>query len=236
MAEKAQTSEFLDYLVSSYHNDADCDRLPPLGALSKQLDVSVSSLREQMEAARAFGLVEARPRTGLRRKPYSFVPAVRGSLMYAIALDRDYFLKFSDLRSNLEAVYWHEAVRTLLPADVESLRLLMARAWEKLRGTPIHIPQEEHRRLHLTIYQRLGNPFVFGILEAYWDAYEAVGLDLYTDYVYLEQVWNYHQRMVDAVQNGDLDAGHQALIEHTDLIRHRVLADKDGNLLVIPTG
>ena len=228
MAQRIPSSEFLDYLAASYKIDADCDRLPPLGELSRQLAVGVSSLREQMEAARALGLVEARPRTGLRRKPYSFFPAVNRSLMYAIALDQDYFPKFADLRSNLEAAYWHEAVRMLVPEDLETLRLLMARAWEKLRGTPVHIPQEEHRKLHLTIYQRLGNPFVFGILEAYWDAYEAVGLNLYTDYVYLEQVWEYHQRMVDAIHGGDLDAGYRALIEHTDLIHHRVVPGENG--------
>ena len=52
------------------------------------------------------------------------------------------------------------------------LTALVEQAWEKLRGTPIHIPQYEHRQLHLSIYQRLDNPFVSGILEAYWDAYE----------------------------------------------------------------
>jgi DNA-binding FadR family transcriptional regulator len=229
---KKTTSEFLEYLAVSYKKNGDRERLPPLGELSKQLGVSVSSLREQMEAARALGLVEARPRTGLRRKPYSFFPAVTQSLSYAVSLDHDYFLQFSDLRNHLEAVYWHEAVRRLTPEDLETLHGLMRRAWEKLHGTPIHIPQEEHRELHLTIYRRLDNLFVLGILEAYWVAYEAVGLNLYTDYVYLEEVWSYHQRMVDSITSGDFDAGYEALIEHTDLIRHRVVSGENGNATV----
>ena len=53
--------------------------------------------------------------------------------------------------------------------------MLIERALEKLRGTPVQVPHEEHRKLHLMIYSRLDNPFVTGILEAYWDAYEAVG-------------------------------------------------------------
>jgi DNA-binding FadR family transcriptional regulator len=104
----------------------------------------------------------------------------------------------------------------------------MGEAWAKLRGTPIKIPQLEHRQLHLTIYRRLDNPFVSGILEAYWDAYEAVGLNLYADYHYLEEVWTYHQRMVDAICGGVLADGYQALVEHNDLIRHRVVQDENG--------
>jgi DNA-binding GntR family transcriptional regulator len=62
---------------------------------------------------------------------------------------------------------------------------------------------------------------VTGILEAYWEAYEAVGLNLYTDYDYQQKVWVYHQRMVDAIESGDYQAGYQALVEHKDLIYHR---------------
>jgi DNA-binding GntR family transcriptional regulator len=62
---------------------------------------------------------------------------------------------------------------------------------------------------------------VYGLLEAYWEAYEAVGLDLYADYNYLRQVWNYHQTMVDAICEGDFQRGYQALVEHRDLLLHR---------------
>ena len=70
----------------------------------------------------------------------------------------------------------------------------------------------------MKIYSRLENPFVTGILEAYWEAYEAVGLNVFAgDYKYLEEVWQYHQKMVEAICNGTFEAGYQALIKHTDL-------------------
>jgi DNA-binding FadR family transcriptional regulator len=110
---------------------------------------------------------------------------------------------------------------------------LVDQAWEKLRGTPIQIPQLEHRQLHLTIFHRLDNPFVSGILEAYWEAYEGIGLNLYTGYTYLNEVWTYHQRITDSICSGELDSGFQALLEHTDLIRHRVVEGKDGRIYVV---
>jgi len=232
MISKKLSSDFLDFLAETNQIDEEGDRLPSLQVLSKQLGVSVSSLREQMEVARALGFVEAKPRTGLRRLPYSFFPAVDQSLSYAIAIDQEYFLKFADLRRKIESAFWYQAVSLLTEEDYLHLQQLINQAWEKLRGTPIQIPQQEHRQLHLSIYRRLDNPFVSGILEAYWEAYEAVGLNLYAGYSYLNEVWTYHQQMVDGICSGDLDAGFQALIEHTDLIRHRLVDSEDGKMKV----
>jgi DNA-binding FadR family transcriptional regulator len=217
------SSDFLQYLaLNATHGEVqDASHLPSLTELSKEMGISVALLREQLEVAKALGLVEVRPRTGIRFLPYSFLPAVRQSLSYAIELDRNYFDSFSDLRNHLEAAYWNEAVRCLTGEDIQLLSNLMARAWEKLRGDPIQIPHTEHRQLHLRIFSKLENPFVQGLLEAYWEAYEAVGLDVYADYDYLKQVWLYHQQMVDAIAQGDFEAGFQALVEHRDLLYHR---------------
>jgi len=212
-------SEFLQYLAS--HEQAE-QSLPALTALSQELGVSVASLREQLEVARALGLVEVRPRTGIRRQPYSFSPAVRQSLQYALALDKNNFIAFADLRRHVETAYWHEAVQLLTPEDHNALKVLVARAWEKLRGAPIEIPHLEHRELHLTIYHRLNNPFVSGLLQAYWDAYETVGLNVFTDYHYLTEVWTYHQKMVDAICENEVEAGYTALTEHSDLINQLI--------------
>jgi DNA-binding FadR family transcriptional regulator len=171
--------------------------------------------------ARSLGLVEVRPRTGIRLTGDSFLPAVRFSLMYALASHQADFESFGILRSHLEAAFWHEAVAKLTPDDHQHLRVLIQQARAKLVGRPIQIPHAEHRDLHLTIFSRLDNPFVTGLLEAYWDAYEAVGLSLYSDYAYLQEVWDYHTRIVDAIVAGKCDEGHDLLVQHTNLLRHR---------------
>jgi len=209
-------SEFIRYLAQ--HGETNGGQLPPLSELSRELGVGIASLREQLEVARALGLVEVKPRTGIKRLPYTFTPAVRQSLGYAITHDKNNFEAFADLRQHIEIAYWYEAVTLLTPEDHENLRCLVARAWEKLHGNPIQIPHEEHRELHLGIYRRLNNPFVTGLLEAYWGAYEAIGFNFYTDINYLEEVWRYHQKMVDGICNRNFDSGYKALNEHTDLI------------------
>lgn len=211
-------SEFLRYLAAHQQDETG---LPALTDLSRELGISVASLREQLEVARALGLVDVRPRTGIRRLPYSFLPAVRQSLGYTMALDETSFEAFADLRKHVEAAYWHEAVKQLTAEDHAHLQSLMERAWNKLNGPSIQIPHDEHKQFHLTIYKRLNNPFVSGILEAYWEAYEAIGLNVFTDYKYLQEVWRYHQQMVDAICRKDYETGYKALLDHTDLIYHR---------------
>jgi len=219
----SKISKLFKYLAT--HDPTSGQSFPPLVDISKELDISIGSLREQLEVARVFGFVEVKPRIGTRRLPYSFLPAVKQSLGYALILNNDYFQAYSSLRIHIESAYWYEAVMKLTSEDHQQLKHLIDQAWGKLRGTPVNIPHDEHRELHLLIYCRLNNPFVQGILEAYWDAYEDVGLNVYTGYDYLVEVWQYHSAMVEAICCGNYQNGYDALIRHTDLIYHRPLTE-----------
>jgi DNA-binding FadR family transcriptional regulator len=213
------TSEFLRYLAT--HPEAE-NGIPPLAGLSRELGLSLAALREQLEVARALGLVDVRPRTGTRRRPYSFTPAVRQSLMYALALQDSHFEKFAALRNHIEVAFWDEATRRLTDSDKAAMQALIAGARGKLTSPSVQVPHEEHRALHLLIFSRLENPFVTGILEAYWDMYEAVGLNLYSgDMAYLNEVWDYHARMVDCICAADYAGGREALVAHVGLLMQR---------------
>jgi DNA-binding FadR family transcriptional regulator len=212
-------SKFTKFLAN--HKQDETQSLPPLSDLGKTLNISVASLREQLEVARALGLVDVRPRKGIRKLPYKFSPAVRLSLAYALTTDISYFEEFADLRKHIEEAYWYEAVAKLTDEDLTSLNSLIERASNKLNGNPIQIPHIEHRELHLAIYKRLNNKFVDGLLDAYWDAYETIGLNVYTGLTYLQEVWQYHRQMVEAICSKDFDLGYRLLLAHTDLIYHR---------------
>ncbi len=196
------------------------ERVPSLTDISSNLNVSVSKLREQLEVARCLGVVSVRPRAGIHRQEYSFMPAVRLGLFLGMADDIVMFDAYKDLRCRIEMAYWYEAVALLSEANKTRLLELVDLAWQKLRGTPIRIPHQEHREFHLTIFANLDNLFVRGLLEAYWEAYEAVELHTFTDYEYLNQVWTYHQRIAEAIVAGDIEASLQAFDEHTRLLKN----------------
>ncbi len=214
-------SELLDYIIRE--NFQAGQRLPTINELQDEehLGVGVSKVREQLEVARALGLVEVRSKTGMRMKAYSFTPAVRLSLFFALAQDQHSFELFNLVRQQIEIGFWNEACATLTTEDKTLMRRCVDEAFAKLNGQPIRIPNEEHRTFHLTVFRRLGNPFVMGMLEAYWDAYDAVELNRYADYSYLQQVWDYHARILHAIEEGKHDIAKTLFVEHLDLIHYQ---------------
>lgn len=218
-------SKFLMYLAKQAKSGVIA--LPSISDLAEELDMSVTTLREELQVARAMGLVEVKPRTGIKILPYSFTPSVLKSLAFCVRLNQGNFRQFSDMRNHIEASYWYQAVSKLLDEDIKALNEIIKKAKEKLALDPIQLPHEEHRKLHLTIYKRLDNVFVLGILEAYWDLYEAVGLSVYEDRSYLERVWNYHQQMVESINQSNFLSGYQSLIAHMDLLFQREQSNKN---------
>ncbi len=219
-----QAYELLRYLAEAPADGG--DRLPAIQDLARELAISPAKLREQLEVARALGLVDVRPKTGIRRNGFSLRSALRVSLRYALAVDPASFEQLGELRNQIEVAFWYPAVRLLTEQDKRQLQQLVEQAWAKLRGTPAQIPHGEHRELHRTIYSRLENAFVRELLESYWDAYEAVGLNVYTDLSYLQMVWTYHESMVRAINSGDYDTGYRVVVEHAGLLQDRVELDR----------
>lgn len=221
MAEIHLESDLLNFIIDREYQPG--DRLPTISELGDpgNLGISVSKVREQLEVARALGLVDVKSQAGTKLKEYSFAPAVHLSLFYALATDLRFFEQFSAVRTHVEVAFWHEACGLLTEADTDELRGYIEAAWGKLNAPRIRIPNEEHRAFHLTIFRHLDNVFVKGLLEAYWDAYAAVELNVYSDLKYHREVWEYHQRILDAICAGDFDAAQEAYIQHTRLLHYQ---------------
>jgi DNA-binding FadR family transcriptional regulator len=215
----ALQSDILRYIVESGYKPGDL--LPTIQELSQELGASVPKVRESMEIARALGLVDVKPGRGTQVNEYTFVPAATLSALYAIGQNRESFEHLRLLRTAIEVSFWDEATQQLNQTDCIGLRQLITSALERLRQQPIQVPVVEHRTYHLTIFKHIDNPFVIGILEAFWEAYEAFGLHLYADLNYHRKVWKYHRQIVDAIERGDIEESRQLFIEHTGLIRHR---------------
>ncbi len=219
MSEINLGSDFLNYIIRQGYKPG--DRLPSIQELTRDshLDMSANKVREQLEVARTMGWVEVRSKRGTRITEYAFTPAVRLSALYALACG-ERFESFASLRNHVEAAYWNEACALLTQADLDEMQACLDSAYRKLDSRPIHIPNPEHRLFHLTVFKRLENKFVLGILEAYWDLYEEVGVNRYEDYSYLRKVWDYHFRILRLICTGNFEGARQAFVEHTSLLRY----------------
>jgi DNA-binding FadR family transcriptional regulator len=135
-----QLSPFFKYLAN--HSTSGTEALPNLVDIAKNLGVSVSTLREELEVAKAIGLVDVKPRVGIKGMPYSFTPAVSKSLAFAVCTDKEMFKQFSDLRNHVEASYWYQAVSSLTANDVETLQAIVKTAFKNCRPTRSKYPIE----------------------------------------------------------------------------------------------
>lgn len=212
--------ELLNYIVNKDLQEG--DRLPSINDLQSpdHLGINTSKVREQLEVARALGIVDVRPKVGTHIKAYSFAQAIQLSLLFSLAQNIQLFDLYNELRVHIEVSFWDEACQTLSEPDKERMRQSIASARTKLKGSYIEIPNKEHETFHMTMFEKLDNPFVTGILEAYWEAYRTVETKRYVDYGYMQKVWDYHERILDLICKGDYNEAKIAYIEHTKLLRY----------------
>lgn len=197
-------------------------KLPSLGDLAKQMGVSRGKLREELIAAQAYGVVEMRPGDGTYVNAFDFYAAVRPAVVYSIGCDQSNFDHFRKLRAHLEVAFWDEATQALEEEDLAALEAIVTRAIGKLKSRPIQIPHDEHRELHMRIFSKLENPFVQGLLKAYWDAYEAVELHLFFELSYYETMWESHRVMVEALRTDQRARGRDVLTQHFSILENRL--------------
>jgi DNA-binding FadR family transcriptional regulator len=216
------------YLLSlqSARSSGEEVKLPPLDELARELGVSRGKLREDLLAAQAYGLVEMRPGDGTYVRPMDFYTAIRPLVLHSIASGSELFDRYYRLRAELEVAFWDEAARALQEEDMRRLEQVLEQAEQKLKGKSVEIPHREHRELHVILFGKLDNPYVRGILEAYWDAYEAVGLHRYFDLTYYERVWASHRQIVEAVRAGEWELSKTILRQHFTFLEDRMARSK----------
>jgi len=230
MFQDALLPPILQYIVDhdlKPEGEGESSKLRPMDELCRELGISRGKLREQLIAAEAWGVVEMRPGDGTYVRPVDFYTPIRTLLLYSVTLDRENFTRYYELRTQLEIAFWEDATSKLMPEDKEKLQRIIERAERKLVGRPVEIPHREHRDLHLLAFSRLGNDYVLGLLRAYWDAYEAVGLHLYFDYDYYQAMWSSHKAMVDAIIAGQYAEGREILGQHFTLLSERLRGTRD---------
>jgi len=196
-------------------------KIPPIKQIGVDLGLSTPNVRELIELAKNLGMLQIQPRTGIKLLPYKFTPAVTKSVYFAIRSNLDFFNQFSELRNQLEKSYFIQSIKLLTKHDLGELKQIVQIAKAKLSGETVQIPHQEHRLFHLKIYQELDNIFLQGLLEAYWDMYELVGLDMFTGLTYLQKVWDYHERITSKIIGKDYQEAFRLLSEHIDLIYER---------------
>ncbi|MDD3949148.1 MAG: FCD domain-containing protein, partial [Anaerolineaceae bacterium] len=144
---------------------------------------------------------------------------------YGMEVQPDLIWELISVRQHLELAFWQEAVVRLSHKEIDYLADLIEKAEKKIQNQPVVIPLEEHSEFHLSIYRPLNNTFLNGILETYWQLSQETEFRMYSDQVYLENVWTYHKKIQRAIATKEYDLGYQALMTHFELVRTQKKAE-----------
>ena len=219
---KNELSPVLKYIADAVRKD---EPIPSIAELSAQLNISISSLREQLEVPKQLGFVEVRTRTGIQKNKFSLTRPLTLAMSYGLRGDEELFQEYSSLRRQLEIAYWYEACALLEKNHIQELEKFVASAIWKINQNPVVMPIPEHRNFHLAIYRPLNNRVLISILETYWNLYQASNIHYYRNHEYLESVWSYHRQMLDAITSKAYEKGYKALVTHFELMKTYKKAD-----------
>lgn len=213
---KPAKSALLAYLAKTVNEEKS---IPSIAQLAKVLGLSNAAVREQLEVARQLQLVEVKTKTGIQVSSFSISPAICLASKFGIEINPEMIWDLLSVRQHLELAYWQEAVVRLNSEDVELLGNIVESAMAKIGKRPLVAPVQEHRDFHLAIYRPLNNVYLNGILESYWDLFHDSEIRLYNDQTSLENVWNYHQKIYQAIVSKQYEVGYQALVTHFEIVR-----------------
>lgn len=211
------------------------DLLPPETELARQFNVSRTTLREALRVLTSQRLIRKVP--GARGgnfvqsvDPESLGVVVIETVDNLMAMGTIGFDEVADVRRYLEIPSVRAAAKMRTDEDIEELRSIIARQRTASVDDP-EIPELD-RLFHSGIAKASGNRVLASFVAALHHCTEPVHyLDLSPD-VGRETV-KQHGRIFHAIENGDPDAGEEAIVEHLNYLQHQISASfeaKDNGL------
>ncbi|MFG2647193.1 FadR/GntR family transcriptional regulator [Streptomyces sp. NPDC048436] len=213
--------------------------LPTEPELMARLGVSRNSVREALKALQAMGIVEIRHGFGTYVGPMSMAPMIEGLTFRTVAghyRGEDSLLQLLELREAVETGLIARLAGRIPAADLAELDALVDQMdTEAAAADDIHaggqgaVHTETDRAFHATLYRCLRNPLLGEVLEAFWDAFHNVRMDLVDVPQDPKVTCRQHREILDAVRSGDTLRAERAIREHFGNIRTRLSAP-------VPTG
>ena len=199
------------------------DPLPTEAELMELLDASRNPIREAIKALQALGYVEVRHGHGTYVGSLPLTPlqdflifrlrrAIPGSVHEAAEL--------LQVREALEVGMASDVVRTLHRNGTDELASIVAAMKAKAEAGRF-FPQED-RRFHAALYETLGNTLVTELQDVFWASFHAVDPQLPGPHYTPMEAWGWHQRLLDAINNADVDEYRVRMRDHFDGIRVRI--------------
>jgi DNA-binding FadR family transcriptional regulator len=196
------------------------DRLPPETELAQKLGVSRNSVREAVKALEMLDIVETRSGAGLFVGNFSF-DALLENVGYGIMFNLTELADILEVRFYVEYGMIPRAAAAVTPAQLAALHQIvndMRKAAQK--GEYL----AEHDRLfHKTMWMHVENSVAAKILDVFWHAfYLARRQSAIPEPEDLMRTVKRHATILEALENRDIEALQDSLIDHYAGIQARL--------------
>lgn len=191
-------------------------RLPTEHALARRFRVSRPLVREALQALRALGVVESKPRVGLRVLP--FRPEAQFDALIPRIRTEEERAELYELRRLLEPAVLRLAARRARPAELDELERPLRVPLPRARAAAVREGLERDIAFHEGLWRLAGNRFVLGLkglLVRYFAALERGLLSVPA----LRRANAQHLAVVRALKAGDLLRAERALARNLDVFR-----------------
>ncbi len=177
-----------------------------LRELARHNGVSTSPVREALRRLEAEGFVESTRHRGARVAPLSLPD----------------MLDVYHVRIVLEVDALRLAIPHLTPADITEARILNTRAHELLAlGDPSY--HVWHRRFHFLLYDRSQSRWLLRLISSIWDHTNRYRAQMESHFT-VDESRREHDRILEAIEQGEVDAAAEALKAHLESSRDRLRA------------
>ena len=189
-------------------------RLPPERELSEAFGVSRTVVREAVKALEARGVLESTTGSGVSVRQVDFNIVSQSLQTYMQLANRDYFeIRLNEVRRVLEVEMVALAAARRTPEQLTQLH----RICQQMRagGNTAKQMAELDFRLHVTLAEATQNDLFKVLLAPLINQLREQIILTWEDFPRpVEEVFDQHETVVSAVENGDADAARQAMTKH----------------------
>src|SRR6185436_13362788 len=199
-------------------------RLPPERELSEAFGVSRTVVREAVKALEARGVLESAIGSGVSVRLADFNMVSRSLQTYMQLTSQDDFeIRLNEVRRVLEVEMVALAASRVTPEQRTQLREICQQMREG-GNTAKHMAELDFR-LHVTLAEATQNDLFKVLLAPLINQLRDQIILTWEDFPRpAEEVFNQHEAIVSAVQNGDADGARQAMMKHL-MFSRQVLED-----------
>lgn len=201
------------------------DRLPPERELAEVLGVSRTTIREALRSLSAIGMISIRQGEGSFVEHFKLEGILEPlSVLFHLEGDESGIRSFSEVREILEV---EMAALAAKRADAEDLRAIedsVAAMVEEVRNGGIGDIADAN--FHLALAKASKNPLILRLMETITDlmkhTYQASRKQLFLDQETLEEIYNSHSEVAEAIRMKKPQVARQRMKDHLKRVENKM--------------